>query len=519
MARSLDPTVDLAFADFQAGRYDDALSTANVVIALNEESAGYASLVKARVLIRQSRFPEAVATLTDVSPGLSGDDAIECKMSLAIAHAFGGDFASALYLVERLQALLSEIRDPDLRIEVRHIIASVQWTAGQSDLCLATLAECSHPHNPVAEARHVQLEASTAARNGDGLRYRRLLAVVAEHCLAEAFDDVPMMANTAFLASIAACEHQPNDRLRDLAQRLFDRIEWTRDLAEGQFHTLRMLSYIRSLDGDMLGAVRLGHRASRVLVRPALQVFALCDRAAFKQRSNEKMSALVDLEDALLIAGTVAWADSPEEDRLALLMLAEVSVPVDPAQASGLLAKFTALRSGMNMRLHLHCDPKVEAVARYVSGMLQARIGNTSEARDHLTSAFVSLRANCYLWRAAKAAIALYELDHDVRWLDELSQIAELYPRSWFGERAKALAADILGPLKPESADPAYVSLTPKQREVFRGLLEGLNAAGIADSIDSTRNTVRNHIQRVYEKFGVASQRELLAEVRRRRIA
>jgi DNA-binding NarL/FixJ family response regulator len=51
-------------------------------------------------------------------------------------------------------------------------------------------------------------------------------------------------------------------------------------------------------------------------------------------------------------------------------------------------------------------------------------------------------------------------------------------------------------------------NLTEKEREVARLLLEGLSGPEIAERSGNSLKTIRQHLTRIYEKTGVASQAE-----------
>jgi FixJ family two-component response regulator len=51
-------------------------------------------------------------------------------------------------------------------------------------------------------------------------------------------------------------------------------------------------------------------------------------------------------------------------------------------------------------------------------------------------------------------------------------------------------------------------NLTEKEREVARSLLEGLSGSEIAERSGNSLKTIRQHLSRIYEKCGVASQAE-----------
>lgn len=55
--------------------------------------------------------------------------------------------------------------------------------------------------------------------------------------------------------------------------------------------------------------------------------------------------------------------------------------------------------------------------------------------------------------------------------------------------------------------------LTSRERDVLKQLVSGKSNGEIADALDIRQNTVKNHVARLFDKFGVSSRAELIAEV------
>ncbi len=70
-------------------------------------------------------------------------------------------------------------------------------------------------------------------------------------------------------------------------------------------------------------------------------------------------------------------------------------------------------------------------------------------------------------------------------------------------------APDIDGILGPDT-------LSPRQWEILRRLLQGERVPGIARSLYLSASTVRNHLTAIFAKFGVHSQEELIQLLRAR---
>jgi len=71
-------------------------------------------------------------------------------------------------------------------------------------------------------------------------------------------------------------------------------------------------------------------------------------------------------------------------------------------------------------------------------------------------------------------------------------------------ERFCAEVLDFMG-LKGSSRgeDPAFGSLSPREREVLALITEGLGNAEIAERLSISEKTVRNHVSNLFDKLGV----------------
>ena len=58
---------------------------------------------------------------------------------------------------------------------------------------------------------------------------------------------------------------------------------------------------------------------------------------------------------------------------------------------------------------------------------------------------------------------------------------------------------------------PAAAEMSPRQWEIASRLVGGERVPSIAADMYLSQSTVRNHLSAIFQKFGVHSQRELLA--------
>ena len=64
------------------------------------------------------------------------------------------------------------------------------------------------------------------------------------------------------------------------------------------------------------------------------------------------------------------------------------------------------------------------------------------------------------------------------------------------------------------NAQPELGRLSPRETEVLDRLLEGHRVTSIADQLEVSEHTVRNHLKSMFRKLGVHSQAELVGLVR-----
>ncbi|HEX7773474.1 MAG TPA: alpha/beta fold hydrolase [Pyrinomonadaceae bacterium] len=85
--------------------------------------------------------------------------------------------------------------------------------------------------------------------------------------------------------------------------------------------------------------------------------------------------------------------------------------------------------------------------------------------------------------------------------LDSKNHIILESERAW--ERFCAEVLDFMNVKESGGEDPAFESLTAREREVLALITEGLGNAQIAERLSISEKTVRNHVSNVFDKLGV----------------
>jgi DNA-binding CsgD family transcriptional regulator len=268
-------------------------------------------------------------------------------------------------------------------------------------------------------------------------------------------------------------------------------------------------AWLFSLDGDRDTAFHKMRRAEEMAPAPAWRVWALAGRAFLAAAFSEPGSAREYAVLATEVSHGVDWAATTGEERVALLLLAEVLAVTDPPAATAVLQSYASLSRPMDPGQAMSGDPRLGALEEYVRGLERRARGDYVSASRLLKSAASRYAACGNLWRAALARIEHASLSGDLRELDDArDMVAEHFPSSFLARRVGIHAL----------SDPIVARLTPAQRDVLALLLDGLNAREIATSTGRAYNTVRVHIDRLREAFGASSIHAMVVDCHRRGI-
>jgi DNA-binding NarL/FixJ family response regulator len=75
-----------------------------------------------------------------------------------------------------------------------------------------------------------------------------------------------------------------------------------------------------------------------------------------------------------------------------------------------------------------------------------------------------------------------------------------------------SIARKVLFNFQQQPGKPEYISLSEKEKEVLKHLVEGLSYKMIADKISLSFHTIHSHIKNIYEKLHVNSKGEAVAK-------
>jgi len=461
-----------------------------------------ALLLRARVDLRRAPA-DAIALLTKYAKHFTrARDRAEAALREGAAFARLGDAAAAAAKFKRASELAPS--DRAFASEIAMQRAGAAWIARKLDVAerlAGAVIESNDTEIDVALDARVILGASYAARG----RIAQQGAVLLEaRDLARRTPGAGVWQRALIASSIGVLAREfASPALRDAAYADVSAIPWTDDVAYYRFIMLRGVAWRYALDGDEFNAFRHLKRAAEIAPSDGWRVMSSCDRAYLADAIGEPRWAEQELSDAQELASRVPWPALEGEERFALSLLAERFAARDPALALTYVARYREAGKRFALTLASNDDRRVDAMESFSFGVVQAALGEVSEATRLLKRAYKIYDAIGYDWRSARAAAELAVVTGDDTWKERAREKLAAYPNSWLARDPARTAP------RAELAEVAL--LTPAQRAVYDLLLLGRATAEIAAEQGRSEFTIRNHIKAILKAFNVNSRGALLA--------
>jgi DNA-binding CsgD family transcriptional regulator len=272
---------------------------------------------------------------------------------------------------------------------------------------------------------------------------------------------------------------------------------WTADFTPKLFDAHRDVAWAKALAGDYFNAGRHLKRASAVASTAARKVVAACDRASLARSLGEHRWSRVELDEAELLASEVDWETANGEERIGLLMLAELFSRLDAARSAGYLTRYRELSAP---RSRARGDLRRESIARQSIGIIEIALGNKGRGIALLREACKIFERLGYDFRAAWCLMSEFEATGNPDLLPIVKERLRNHGQSWLAAQLRA------------SSNGSEIPLPPMQRRVFVEVCQGKSTAAIAKSLGRSEFTVSNHIKAIFKAFDVNSRPALIAE-------
>lgn len=293
-----------------------------------------------------------------------------------------------------------------------------------------------------------------------------------------------------------------------LAERVYECVPWSDDIRIDRFQTMRAFAWDAFIQGEPARAQWLFKDSKSLAPSVAWQVMAHLDRAYVARISDNEPWAMEELAQAHAIARNVQWGATMGEERLALVTLALLFAPVDMGQAQRYVSTYIALGTeNVDPTLAIGGDRRAIGFEKFASARVHQVLGNASLAiRSYETAYDIFAQINFH-YRAAIAAIGLWETTKIPSWLDRAKHHAAHVPKSPIAARLNA----------PDSAtaEDQLAQLSPMQQQLAHALCEGLEMAALCERFSRSSFTLQRQIDALYEAMGVHSRADLRVELQR----
>lgn len=461
-------------------------------------------LLRARIFLKQDEHASVIRLLTE-RKGSGHSEIAQRAVLLAAANGQMGKFAAADEFFDEAESLARAKRDRELQSEIAYHRARRYLVEGKIENARAMLAVAQKARAPILRLRARYLESSIFACEG---RYRKQADVLLDllrKMELQSGDAIEIRARaTQTLGALAREMHVPGALAAVDAQ--LAGTPWPEDFAVQRFRALEAVGWCHALIGDYFNAFRYLKRSGEQAVGEPWRTVAACDRAYLARCNGEPLWSQQELAEAEDYASQIDWPATRDEERLGLLLLAELFVPVDTSKAAFYLAQYDELNESKSRRLHLRDDARPVAFANYSRGLVHLAIGKRRLGIESLRKSLETFAKCGYDWRAGRSALRLFEAMRDESYLETAKEKLRHYMGSWLGKELRVLS------------DQRHAKLPPMQRRVFEAMCRGLSSKAIAKELGRSEFTVRNHIKLVFKTFGVNSRSQLLAEAARQNI-
>ncbi len=302
-----------------------------------------------------------------------------------------------------------------------------------------------------------------------------------------------------------------DDEAMTVGARAYEAVEWTRDIQDLQFISVRALAWHAFHQGDSGRAQWLFKDSKGLAPTPAWEVMAHIDRAYVARMNRNEAWAAEELALADSLASEVEWDATHGEERQALVMLGELFASTDMAQAQRYVSIYSALgKDSLDPTLTSAHDRRSIAHEKYASGRVQAVLGNVKIAKESLEFAYDVFAQIQHPYRAALAAAALFEVTEDLRWLEKARAQAAHFEKSPLFRRLSELDA--------VEEQRVLSGLTPMQRQIAIALSQGADLDDLSHRFSRSRLTLEKQIEIIFAALGVQSRHALRAELRQRKM-
>ena len=444
-------SLDAAVSSFYSADYDECLKF------LGCELTAPAITLRARSLIRMRREDEGLAVIASaLKTQPAGYHEAEWSTVRVIALTSLGRFADAKVAIDKARGPVARLTSAAMQAEFDYAEAMLGWSVCDYEQVNRSV------HQILSASFDSQLAPRTTGQNFFAVHQREvrakaydLLGVLA--AVRENYDEQAALVVMAFeeLDKVGIVDKFFETRLlynlaviaRDLdlhesfdfvSQRVSE-YEFSPCTKLTEFNIRRALGWCSANRGNHLGALRQFRLSADAAPSIPWRIIAILDRALLARELHESHSAQEELDYALRLYQNVDWEATRDEERSALLILAQHLAASDPAKARVVLNRHESLTTPLPFSSLGAHDRRFAADIAYGTAQVLRAEGRFKESIARLMDCYEVWTQIGYTARAASAAADLAELTHNRHYLHAALREAERRPQSWFATRLRSV--------------------------------------------------------------------------------
>lgn len=457
-----------------------------------------ALLAAARLCLRERKYLPIIETLTHFPEDADHEARIARDIYLGAAFGNTRDYVAGRRYINR--ALNDLVPGDRLYYDALYHLASIAWMQHEHREAEEIVTRQLEAEDPNIRARaHIMLS-WVAVRRSDVFRQVEELEKALDELESAEYPDEYYRANSLFTLALL-CRELPLPEATDRVRSIYQSLPWTSGLKLDRFQVTRFLAAIDELEGNELAAFSGFKKAGKLAPSDHWSVLCYLDRALLAKNTGESAFASEQLEEAHETAMRLSWNEVANEERSALLVLAQMFAEEDACVAEQYLARFRSLGSNVIPILAYGSDPRVRGFEAYSQGVAWLRLGDLEEGKNALTEAWSIFENYNYGWRAALCALGLFEATNDRRWIERAARKIAPWPNSWIAKRISSQKEPSVVPME---------RIPAAKREVLDLIKSGRRNSEIAQQLGRSPNTVRNQLSQLYQVFDVKSRTELV---------
>jgi DNA-binding CsgD family transcriptional regulator/tetratricopeptide (TPR) repeat protein len=510
-----DPVLTVARDAWFRGDFAACLDALARCAPPNDAERREAVLLRCRALLRLQRTAEIVEVLGPMlRTFVAVDEACTARMLHATAVARSQDAEKGLALLYDV-ATSARILDAHsaVRAEIQYRIAYVHWLKREYDAVLEHAVVAEEARADVISVRAATLRGFVALakeRYHHALKLFRWAFEAYRSCRERDADlaEQIVVQIAALEVALQSAEVQGTHTLPpEVGTRLPDEPA-PRIPGVSRMQIASLDSWLYAFDGDRDKAYERARVADRLAPSPAWLTWSLANRAQIAAAFGDLACARSFAADAAEIADTVDWNATADEERVGLLLLAEVLAITNEHVAVMILERYDALTSTIDRSRLFHDDVRLWILETFVRGLVFRIQGDFEQAWESFKGVHTAAQRVTVLWRSALALIELDSTPHASRTRgDQYLQTAALivrknFPRSFIARR--------LGRWMNVYRDPIASRLAPQPRAVLRHFLAAKSAKEVAALLGLSEHTVKDYTETLFRAFNVHSKEELL---------